>query len=246
MSFFSFIKQPAKQVALPVQWDVHSHLLFGIDDGAQSAEQTIKLARLYCEMGFNHITCTPHIMHGYYPNTPEIIKQKAQEVQDLLNKHQISLQISFAAEYYADEHFLESLKQKKEPLHFTYNNKAYVLFETAFMNKPPFLDEIIFLLQSQNYVPVLAHPERYTYFWSNKEAVHYLFDLGVHFQINLPSLTGYYSKQAQKMAEYLIENQMYQFFATDCHREQHMQTLSLLNKSKAFKKIDWSLVLNSL
>lgn len=242
---FSLFKRTPKIFKTPIKWDVHSHLLYGIDDGAKSAEQTLQLAQMYCNLGFTQVTCTPHIMHGYYDNTPRIIANRVLEVNELLLQHNIPLKINFAAEYYADEHFLTLLKQKQELLHFKHNEQSYVLFETAFMNKPPFLDEIVFLIQSNGYIPVLAHPERYTYFWSQKQDALYWFNLGVHFQINLPSLTGYYSKQAQKMAEYLIENQMYQFFATDCHREQHLNSLNALNKNTFFHKIDWSRVLNT-
>ena len=94
------------------------------------------------------------------------------------------------------------------------------------MNEPLNLLETVFELQAQGYQPVLAHPERYTYWYGRFEQLMKLRrDYGVLMQLNINSITGYYSPAAQKVAEQLIDGGLVDFVGTDAHHPRHIQML---------------------
>ena len=136
--------------------DVHSHLLPGIDDGAQSMEDSVDLVRQLGALGFKKLVTTPHIIHDFYPNNAEIIRSKLHDLKQRLLQEDIKIDLNAAAEYYLDEFFMDQLAQNSPLLTFGEN---YILFETPFMNEPNYLKESIFKLISKGLRPVLAHPE---------------------------------------------------------------------------------------
>lgn len=225
--------------------DMHSHILPGIDDGAQNTDESICLIQHLFDHGKKKLIMTPHIMGGVYNNTPESVSAVLENLKIEVAKEGIDIQLEAAAEYYLDEAFVEKL-EKEEPL-LCFGEKKYVLFETSYMNSSPLYNNAVFLMKTQGYSPVLAHPERYLYAYPNFETYVNLLERGVLFQLNTNSLTGYYSLQAQKMAEKLIDNGMVHFIGTDCHKMKHLQNLEKVTKLKYFKKLmDLPLLNNSL
>jgi protein-tyrosine phosphatase len=99
-------------------------------------------------------------------------------------------------------------------------------------------------MQSLNYKPVLAHPERYIYFQENFERCAELHSNGVLMQININSLSGYYSAPAQLLAEKLIDKKMVNFAGTDCHNVKHIKALQLTHTKKYYQKLLASDLLN--
>ena len=220
--------------AIPLVADMHSHILPGIDDGAKNMEQSLTLIGELIDMGYRKLTATPHIMGDFYKNTPAIIHEKLIKVQQAVNQKGWNIELKAAAEYYLDEWFMEKLR-REEPL-LTFGN-GYVLFETSYINPPVQLQEAIFLMKSQNYKPVLAHPERYIYFHENFTKIKELYEMGVLLQININSLSGYYSVPAQGIAEKLVDNRMVHFAGTDCHSLKHIQSLHMAQSKKYYAKL---------
>ncbi|WP_448529045.1 tyrosine-protein phosphatase [Raineya sp.] len=215
--------------------DLHSHLLAGIDDGVQTEAQALEIIEQFRSYGFQKIITTPHILWDFYKNTPEIIHNKLEKLRLFLQENQIHIPIEAAAEYYVDEHFLQLL-QKHEKL-LSFGEKNYLLFETGFLNIPAFWEEAIFLMKANGYQPILAHPERYVYVQNNFSFLEKMLNLGVLLQINILSLVGYYSLEAQKTAEKIVEARLPHFLASDCHHIRHAKTLQNLVQSSFFKKI---------
>lgn len=202
----------------PLKVDMHSHLLPGIDDGAQSLEDSIELIQVFQQMGYQKLITTPHIMGDFYRNTPEIIREKLEIVKEELEKREIDIQIEAAAEYYLDESLMEKLNGDAELL--TIGGK-YLLFETSYMHRSSYLDEAVFLIRSRGLTPVLAHPERYVYLFGKFDRLKEIAEKEVLFQININSLTGYYSKDSKKVAEELLKENMVSFLGSDCHNVKH-------------------------
>ena len=201
--------------------DLHSHLLPGIDDGVQSIDESLAVIKGFKNLGFKKLITTPHIMHDFYKNDADIITGKLQEVKQALREANIDIVLEAAAEYYLDEFFLEMI-ESGAPL-LTFGDK-YVLFELSFTNKPLNIKEAMFSLQTRGYRPVLAHAERYPYFHKNDTLVE-LYDSGVHLQLNLLSLSGYYSAAVKKMAAKLLNEQMITFIGSDCHNANQLMAV---------------------
>jgi tyrosine-protein phosphatase YwqE len=233
MSFFKSIgkSQEAKATLLA---DMHAHFLPGIDDGASDLKESLLIIEKLIELGYKKLLATPHIMHDFYKNTPDIIEAKLEEVKQAVAQQGWQVELGAAAEYYLDEWFVEKLK-KGEPLLSFGNN--YVLFETSFINQPVHLQEAIFLMQSLNYKPVLAHPERYIYLQDNFNKCVELLQHGVLLQINITSLTGYYSIPAQLLAERLIDTKMVHFAGTDTHAVKHLKALQQAQTKKYYARL---------
>lgn len=223
--------------------DMHSHLIPGIDDGAQVSEESLELIKELYARGFRKLITTPHVMSDFYRNSSETILEGRDVLRSLIkNEPDLEgLTIDAAAEYYVDDGLQEKV-EKNDILTF---GKNYLLFEISYINYPDNLDAVIFSMQTNNYKPVLAHPERYPFWYSDFERYKKLKDVGVLFQINVNSLTGYYSPGAKKMAEKLIDNNMVDFIGTDTHNMRHIHTLQDCMTEKYLHKISGMKLLNN-
>lgn len=204
-----------------VKVDMHSHVIPGIDDGAQNLEQSIHLIKQFIDLGYSKIITTPHIMSDYYRNTPDIILKGLEIVREEVEKQNLNIEIEAAAEYYLDEAFQNKLKAGNA-LSFGDN---YLLFELSFVSPPPNLPSIIKMIKDYGYKPVLAHPERYHYFKNGIDDYYLIRDQGCYFQMNSISLIGYYNKITQKIAQELVNNGMIDFIGSDMHHLKHASAL---------------------
>lgn len=213
--------------------DLHSHLIPQIDDGVKSWDESLDIIQQLSELGYKKLITTPHIIKDYYPNKPDDITKAVGELNRLISENNLPIKAEAGAEYYVDEHFAELVKTQEKLLTF---GDGYILIETPFMNKPLYLEEVIFDLQSKGLKPILAHPERYTYLHHNIELVQSLVTSGLLLQVNISSLTGYYSKEAQKFAKYLIDAKSVHFLASDIHNHKHLAQVQKAIKSKLFQR----------
>ena len=224
MGLFNFFK---KQEVLPpfdlthIGVDIHSHLIPGIDDGAQTMDHSIAMLAKFQELGFKKVITTPHIMTDGFPNTPEIILKGLEAVRKEIDKVGLTIEIEAAAEYYFDETLMPKIKNK-ELLTFAEN---HALVEFGFHNKPQYVDQLFFEMLTNGYKPVVAHFERYNYYLGSLEQAEKWRAKGVNIQLNLNSLTGHYGPDIQKQAERMIDEVCFDFVGTDCHRIEHLMLL---------------------
>lgn len=219
---------------LPLEVDIHSHLIPAIDDGIQTIEEGLDILRFMVDLGYKKIITTPHTMMEIYPNTPKTINNGLELMKKAITEANIPIQMEAATEYFLDETFIERL-DNDEPL-MTFGDN-YVLFETSFINEPPLLKEATFKMNIKGYKPVYAHPERYLYLIENDNLLEEMIDRDIFFQLNLNSLTGMYSKPVQKFAEKLIDKKAVRFVGTDCHHFGHIEQLKRTTETKYFKKL---------
>jgi len=213
--------------------DIHSHLIPNIDDGVKTLEDSIEIISSMKELGYKKLITTPHIMSHRFPNTKETILSGLKDVKNELIKRNIDIQIEAAAEYYYDEHFFAEIRNKNL---LTFGDN-YVLFEFSYTTKPFGLEQIIYELLDAGYKPILAHPERYSYFSSNPNKYNELKDMGLYFQINLNSLNNFYGKKPLKAAEYLVDNRLVDFVGSDIHSKRYFDSLKKFTQSSKFKEV---------
>ncbi|MFA6922647.1 MAG: CpsB/CapC family capsule biosynthesis tyrosine phosphatase [Bacteroidales bacterium] len=213
--------------------DMHSHLIPGIDDGAQSIDESIALIKNMHELGYKKLIITPHVMQDSFRNTNETIIAGLNNLKKHLNENDINIEVDAAAEYLLDYSFEEIFKSRK---FLSFGNK-HVLIELAYFNPPENLESVLFEMQIEGYKPILAHPERYPYWYGDFEHYQKLKDRGVYFQLNAISLTGYYSLPTKKIAEKLIDNNMIEFIGSDLHNQKYFEELEKSACEKYFKKL---------
>ncbi|QKG53773.1 tyrosine-protein phosphatase [Hymenobacter sp. BRD67] len=218
---------------------MHSHLLPGLDDGAETLAHSLELLRELRTLGFRKLVMTPHIMGDFYKNTPTEIRAALTTLQAAAAEADLGdVELECAAEYYLDEWLGRKLADGTELLSFG-NEYKYILIETSYLNEPFNLQSVIFELKAAGYRPVLAHPERYVYFYGRFDDLKKLRqEYGVLFQLNLNSLAGYYSPAARQVAEKLIDEGLVDFVGTDTHHLRHTAALATKTvKSAYFRKL---------
>lgn len=202
--------------------DMHSHFIPGIDDGAKNIDDSLSLIRSMAELGFRKLITTPHIMSDYFKNNSAIITEGLGKLREKLAAEFIRIELEAAAEYYLDDVFLKLLDRGDM---LTFGREKYLLLEVSYINYPENFNNMIFDIIVKGYTPVLAHPERYP-FWSVKfEEYKKLRDMGVLFQLNITSLSGYYGPDVKRTAEKLAANNMIDFLGSDAHHDKHITAL---------------------
>lgn len=236
----SFLKKIfSKKVPLePIDYsilhtDLHSHLIPGIDDGSKSLEDSLTMLKRFSEFGYKKVITTPHVMSDFYKNTPEIILSGLETVRQGIKKAGIEIEIDAAAEYFLDRYF-EELIEQKELLTFGDN---HVLFELSFSVEPPRVKEAIFNLQTQNYKPIMAHVERYPFYFNDFEKIEDFRSRGCLIQLNINSLSGQYGPAVKKMAEDLIDRDLIDVIGSDCHHVGHLNLMQKVRKNPHLHKI---------
>jgi len=195
--------------------DWHSHILPGVDDGVQTMEEALEILRLYESLGVKSIWLTPHIMEDM-PNTTTHLRERYAELQaaytGLINLH-------LAAENMLDNLFEERLE--KNDLLPLGENGDHLLVETSYFSPPMGLSNILLRIKAQGYYPILAHPERYIYM--GESDYQRLKDMGVKFQLNLPSIAGMYGDRIKKKAMLLLKEKAITHIGTDIHNHNIFQ-----------------------
>ena len=188
--------------------DRHSHILPGVDDGIKTLEESLKVLAYQESLGISHVWCTPHIMEDC-ANTTAQLKEKFAE---LCEAYKGPITLHLAAEYMLDTVFEQRLQDRD----LLTMEEDTLLVEVSVMAEPYDLTGMLKEILRAGYRPLLAHPERYRYL--TEKDYDKFHDMGVHFQLNLASVTGYYGQSAQKKAEYLLRKGWYSAVGTDCHR----------------------------
>ena len=189
--------------------DWHSHILPGVDDGVRTVEEALEILRLYEELGVKAVWLTPHIMEDI-PNTTAHLRERFAELQATYTG---PITLHLAAENMLDNLFEERLE--KNDLLPLGENGDHLFVETSYFSPPMGLSNILLRIKAKGYYPVLAHPERYVYM--GESDYRRLKDMGVKFQLNLPSIAGMYGNRIKKKAVLLLSEKAVAYTGTDIH-----------------------------
>lgn len=196
--------------------DMHSHVLPNLDDGSRSIEETFNLIQEAQNAGFEAIIATSHYMEGYYETATAEREVWVSAIYKKLQEKGIDLKLYIGNEIYLSENMIKLLEEGKAS---TINDTSYVLFEMPLNVEPLNLYDIIYEMLQYKLVPILAHPERYTFVQKDPELIYDLIQKGVLMQANYASILGYYGKRAQMTVKKFLENNMIHFLGSDVHRQ---------------------------
>ncbi len=216
--------------------DIHSHVLFDVDDGSKSIEESIDLLKMLKSVGFDNVIATPHYIEDteYCSYNPEK-ETKLAILRREIEKQNIGIYLYLGNEIFINDHIPEGIQANKIS---TLNNTKYILFELPFHNQIIGLNDFIYEMKIQGYIPILAHPERYSYFHDNYDLVDELKEEGVLFQCNFASILGYYGKKSEKLIKYMLKHKYVDYLGTDIHHTSKAYTIEHFDKiNKMFNKI---------
>ena len=188
--------------------DLHCHILPGIDDGAENAKESVKMARVAAEDGISHIVATPHIRETLHP--PVFLKKNVTKLNEVLQKYQVPVEILCGADVYA-------MLPPREVLGYAINNSQYILIEFPYTHVPANAADIIFNFKLQGLIPIITHPERNPSVIREPEKLFSLLTGNVYIQVTADSLTGNFGMQIQECAFYLLKKKAVHFIASDAH-----------------------------
>lgn len=232
---FNFISKKNKENFSFLQTDIHSHTIFGLDDGAKSEEDSLTLIKNMASAGFTSMVTTPHVHSDFYPNTRNDILGQYKKVTKILEENNVSIKYRAAAEYMINDGFMKLLDAKEELL-TVYEN--YVLVEMSYLAESPFLNDALFQLQARGYSPILAHPERYNFYHHEYKQYRELKERGCLLQLNTIAITGYYGSHVKKAALKLLEDGLYDYCGSDMHHTRHFNALnSILSSGKLLQML---------
>lgn len=206
--------------------DIHNHTLPFVDDGSKSYEDALDNLRFLKSIGTTDVVLTSH----YIENSKYV--KNVQERETILEhlkeqSREIGINLYLGNEIYiSDEDTLKDLLKRKEIT--TLNNSRYMLIEFPLWQKLNNVERVLCALNEAGIVPIIAHPERYTYIQKNFDKIYDLLEYDCLLQCNISSYTGYYGTQAKKTIKRLLKENLVSFLATDLH---HVPTSNKLLKA---------------
>ena len=216
--------------------DIHSHIMFGVDDGSSSIEESLNLLRELKSVGFDNVILTPHYINGDTYSVPNDEKVRRLNIlKEEVRKNHIDINLYLGNEIFISKNMIHDIEVGNA---CTLNHSKYFLFEIPFHNKINYLLDFVYEIRYNGYIPILAHPERYTYFQENYSLVDDLKEEGVLFQCNYASILGYYGKNAEKLMKYMLKKKYVDYLGTDIHCTNQKSIIHLFSKiEKKIKKI---------
>ncbi|MDD3341513.1 MAG: hypothetical protein PHN72_04940 [Bacilli bacterium] len=196
-------------------FDIHAHILNGIDDGSKSIEESLAILTKLKKLGFSAVVATPHYMDGssYVANNKTKVAN-IKKIYKKLKEKKLDIELYLGNEVFILDELEDYIKNEEIS---SINDSKYILIELPFALYPVHLEEYIFKLISHNWIPIIAHPERYAYFQKDPSKMVPLIEQGVLFQSNFASMIGRYGSKAKEALIYLLKHNMVHFLATDIH-----------------------------
>ena len=194
--------------------DIHHHLLWGLDDGSKSLEDSIAMARIAVADGITHVVCTPH-SNGQYSYDPNIVAEKIETLQQALVSAKVELKLGSGCDFHLSYDNIQ--EAKADTSRFSINGLGYLLIELPDYGISPALTETFYQLQLAGLTPILTHPERNPTLQSDPNRMAEWLRGGLLIQVTAGSVLGHMGKQAQRMAHELLADRWVHFLATDAH-----------------------------
>lgn len=194
--------------------DIHSHILWEIDDGAKSKEESLKMIKLAQEDGIKEIIATPHF-HAQKGNAePKKIRKMVAELQENANEEKIPIKLYAGNELYYTQELLNQLKSGEC---LTLADTRYILLEFSESTESKKMKNAIYELSGEGYLPIIAHIERYDALVRSPELFVELADMGAYYQVNVGSFIHRIGWSRKHFVKSALKSGFVQFVATDAH-----------------------------
>ncbi|MDU6577953.1 MAG: CpsB/CapC family capsule biosynthesis tyrosine phosphatase, partial [Enterococcus raffinosus] len=186
--------------------DLHSHILPGVDDGAQTLEDSLEMARKAISQGITHLMCTPHHNNGKYNNPADKIIREVANLQGELDKRGLDLTLLEGQEVRLTEFLLTAIQ--RDEILFTDLDNTYLLIEFPTNEVPIYAEQVFYQLLNRGQVPVIVHPERNAVFREEPNRLVSFLEMGTLTQLTAPSIVGIFGSDIQQTARQMLEHNM--------------------------------------
>lgn len=194
--------------------DTHLHILPGVDDGPETLEEALTLARVLVQEGVHAAIATPHYNDEFPSHTAAEIRERVEDMQLALDRHGIPLIVFVGHEALIKAGLVEDIQMGRCA---TLNGSCYLLLELWNRQWIPETERVIFELRANGIVPIIAHPERYYAIQREPNRLTGLLQQGALAQLVASSLTGMQGNSARRCAETLLKKGLIHCIASDAH-----------------------------
>lgn len=213
-------------------FDIHTHLIPNVDDGAQSMEETIQLARAAIEEGIEHLVLTPHHNQYWVKNEKDKVLRLTEEIRQVLKEENIPLSVAPGQEIRMNEEFMDDLTAGN---YLSLDGAGkYYLVEFSWRSMPVFAKSYLQQMLDLEIIPVIAHPERQRPFLDHPELLVELIDMGCIAQVTATSVIGGYTQEIKEAAFQMIEQKLVHVIASDTHNL-HERPYNLVKAAKVLE-----------
>ena len=195
-------------------YDLHSHILPGVDDGAKTMDEAVRMATVASEAGTRVMLTTPHRKDITESFSVSHIQALLGELNDDIEKRGLELRLLSGMENHLD---LELPKEFDEGRALRMNGSRYALVELPFFGRPNYLEEVLFSVQLKGITPVLAHPERIEAIQEDPEILVGLVERGMLSQVTAGSIVGHFGGKVKRLTRSLLRRGLVHVIASDTH-----------------------------
>ena len=195
-------------------YDLHAHILPGVDDGARTREETLMMARVAAEHGTKVILATPHRRDVTQRSSVAHIRELVDDTNGRLRQEGLELSILLGMENHLDIDLPDEIGRGRA---LSMNGSHYVLVEMPFFGRPNYVEDVLFQIQVQGLTPVLAHPERIEAFQQDVGLLVRFVERGMLSQITAGSILGRFGTRARRFTDALLRRGLVHIIASDTH-----------------------------
>jgi protein-tyrosine phosphatase len=196
-------------------FDMHCHILPGLDDGSRSMEETLQMLQIAQEEGITDMIVTPHYKKGICCASPETIHSSIEEVEKQARASGIDIRLYPGNEVYYFSDLEEDLEAQKI---CTMCGTDHILVEFSPTDTFTYIRNALEYVQSWGYTPILAHVERYECMVKKWENIELLRKFDIEIQVNAADITGAVGSKIKQYIKYLLQNRYVDYVGTDAHR----------------------------
>lgn len=202
--------------------DIHCHILPNVDDGSESLEESIEMAKIAESEGITKIVNTSHCHFDFKYKKGNELKLELEKFNQVLKEENINIEVLLGNELYYTSDLIERFDELD---FFSMNNSKYILMEFSPINFPKNIEDVIYEIKIRGYIPIIAHAERYKQVQEDVNIVLDCIKEGALIQVNASSILGKNGEKAEDTSKKLLDNNMVHFVATDAHSSNRRRPL---------------------
>ena len=195
-------------------YDIHNHLLPGVDDGPEDLLETIQICEIAQSQNTKMIIATPHRKDVTENHSVHLIKDLVSNINGKLSQNKTDIDVKLGMENHVDVDLMQDIENGRA---LTLNNSEYILVEMPWEGRPSYIEQIIAELLQSGLIPVLAHPERMSLFEDERELLGELVRMGCKSQLTASSLYGKFGDKAQRVSVDMMAEGLIHVIASDTH-----------------------------
>ena len=213
--------------------DIHTHIIFDVDDGSDTLDESIAILRQASRSGVTDIICTPHYIDGVNYDKEKVVRN-FEKLKNETKFQDIPINLYLGNEVIVYGNIIDTLEDERVD---TLAGSKYMLIEFPMNSDVSYISDTIYEMKLKGITPIIAHPERCECFRKHYDRIREAIEEGAYIQCNTGSLLGKYGKTAVKIVKKMLKDNLVHFFATDTHSVDNLRYVNLPKVESELEKL---------